>query len=160
MSKTNDKEERGLRVVNTNRKARHEYFIEDKLEAGLILTGTEIKSIRAGHVSIQEAYVRPQQGEMWVLDMYVAPYEQGNRENHEPRRKRKLLMHRREIDRWERNVEQRGYTIVPLRLYIVRGLAKLEIGLVKGKRQYDKRQDLARKDAQKRMDRAVRDFQG
>ncbi|GAB4469526.1 MAG: SsrA-binding protein SmpB [Anaerolineae bacterium] len=149
-----------IKVISTNRKARHEYAIEDTLEAGLVLTGTEIKSVRAGHVSLQEAYVRHIDGEMWVIDMYIAPYEPASRDNHEPRRPRKLLMHRREIDRWAASAEQRGYTIIPLRLYLLRGRAKLEIGLGKGKKLYDKRQDIAKRDAERRMRRGADEFSG
>lgn len=144
-----------IKVIATNRKARHNYFIEDTLEAGLVLTGTEIKSIRAGHVSLQEAYVTYRDGEMWVMSMHIAPYDPAHRENHDPLRPRKLLMHKREILRWYDNVRQKGYTIIPLQLYLRRGRAKLEIGLAKGKRQYDKRQTLAKKDAQRRIDRAL-----
>lgn len=157
MSKSKEKEA-GIKVIASNRKARHEYFIEDELETGIILTGSEIKSIRAGHVSLQEAYVRPDNNEMWVIDMHIAPYEQANQNNHEPRRPRKLLMHRREIEKWRAATEQKGYTIVPLRLYITHGLAKLEIGLAKGKQLYDKRQSLAKKDAERRIQRALKDY--
>ncbi len=149
-----------IKVISTNRKARHEYAIEDTLEAGLVLTGTEIKSVRAGHVSLQEAYVRHIDGEMWVIDMYIAPYEPASRDNHEPRRPRKLLMHRREIERWATSAEQRGYTIIPLRLYLLHGRAKLEIGLGKGKKLYDKRQDIAKRDAERRMRRGTDEFSG
>lgn len=145
------------KIIATNRRARHDYFIEDELEAGLILSGTEIKSVRAGHISLQEAYVRPVDGEMWVLEMYIAPYQPASRENHEPRRPRKLLMHRREIARWQMMTEQKGYTIVPLQLYIVRGLAKLEIGLARGKKLYDKRESMARRDAERDIERSLRE---
>ncbi len=151
--------EEGIKVISTNRKARHDYHIEDTLEAGLVLTGTEIKSIRAGHVSLREAYVTPHEDEMWVINMHIAPYEPAHRENHEPRRPRKLLMHRREIDRWTDRAQQRGYTIVPLRLYLRRGRAKLEIGLARGKKLYDKRQAIAKRESQRRIDRALRDHE-
>ncbi len=147
--------EDGIKVIATNRKARHEYHIEDTLEAGLVLTGTEIKSIRAGHANIQEAYVAPQNNELWVLNMYIATYDPAHRENHEPRRPRKLLAHRREIDKWSDSAQQRGYTIIPLRLYLKRGRAKLEIALAKGKKLYDKRQSIAKRDAQRRIDREL-----
>ncbi len=149
--------EDGIKVVATNRKARHDYHIGDKLEVGLVLTGTEIKSIRAGRTSLQEAYVTHRDGEMWVIGMHIAAYEPASRENHNPTRPRKLLMHRREINRWTDSVQQKGHTIIPLRLYLKRGRAKLEIGLAKGKRQYDKRQDIAKRDAQRRIDRALSD---
>jgi SsrA-binding protein len=149
--------ENGIKIITTNRKARHEYHIHDTLEAGLVLTGTEIKSIRAGHVSIQEAYVTHRNGEMWLVGMHIAPYEPADRENHDVLRPRKLLMHAREIARWADDVQQKGFTIVPLRIYLRRGRAKVEIALVRGKKLYDKRQTLAKKDSQRRMDRALSD---
>jgi SsrA-binding protein len=149
--------ENGIKVIATNRKARHEYHIHDTLEAGLVLTGTEIKSIRAGQVSIQEAYVTYHEGEMWLLGMHIAPYEPADRENHEVRRPRKLLMHARQIARWGDRTQQKGFTIVPLRLYLRRGRAKVEIALARGKKLYDKRQSLARKESERRMDRALSD---
>lgn len=151
MSKQNT--ESNNRTIATNRKARHEYFIDDTLETGMVLTGTEIKSIREGKISLQQAYCRVVDGEMYVFDMHIPPYNPASRENHDPTRRRKLLMHRREIFRWEKEAERRGYTIVPLRLYISRGRAKLEIGMAKGKHLYDKREDIAKRDAERRMDR-------
>jgi SsrA-binding protein len=152
-------DEESIKVIATNRKARHEYHIEDTLEAGLVLTGTEIKSIRARNVSLQEAFVTYRDGEMWVLNMHIAPYDPAHQANHEPRRARKLLMHRREISRWADRVQQRGYTIIPLRLYLRRGRAKLEIGLGRGKKLYDKREAIAKRDADRRIDRALRERQ-
>ncbi len=140
-----------VKIVATNRKAHHEYHIEETLEAGLVLSGTEIKSIRAGRVNIREAYVAPRDGEMWVLGMHIA--------HHEPLRPRKLLMHRREIDRWAAAAQQKGYTIVPLRLYLHRGRAKLEIGLAKGKKLYDKREAIAERDSERRIRRALREHE-
>lgn len=144
-----------FKVVATNRKARHEYHIEETLEVGIILTGTEIKSIRAGRVSLQEAYVTPRDSEMWIVNMHISPYDPGQREQHEPLRARKLLMHRREIENWSDDAQRRGFTIIPLRLYLKRGRAKLEIALAKGKKLYDKRQSIAEKDAKRRIDRAL-----
>lgn len=144
-----------VKVIARNRKARHEYHIEDTLEAGLVLTGSEIKSIRAGHVSIQEAFVQPRDGEMWVINMHIAQYDPAHRENHDPLRPRKLLMHRREIDSWAADAQAKGYTIVPLELYLKRGRAKLLIGLARGKKLYDKRQDIAERDAERRMRREI-----
>ncbi|HXF82880.1 MAG TPA: SsrA-binding protein SmpB, partial [bacterium] len=112
------------RVVATNRKARHEYHIEETHEAGLVLTGTEVKALRAGRASIQDAFARIENGEVWLYHMHVPPYEAGNIFNHDPLRRRKLLLHRREVDRLRGRVEQKGYTLVPLRLYFRRGLAK------------------------------------
>ena len=148
-----------VKIVATNRKAHHEYHIEETLEAGLVLTGTEIKSIRAGRVNIREAYVAPRNGEMWVLGMHIAQYDPAHRENHEPLRPRKLLMHQREIDRWAAAAQQKGYTIVPLRLYLHRGRAKLEIGLAKGKKLYDKREAIAERDSERRIRRALREHE-
>ena len=146
-----------VKVIATNRKARHQYFIEDSLEAGLVLTGTEIKSIRAGHVSIQEAFVAEQREELWVMGMHIAQYDPAHRDNHDPLRPRKLLMHRREIDRWASAVQRKGYTIVVLRLYLSRGRAKIEIGLAKGKKQHDKRQVIAKRDSERKIRRTLRE---
>jgi SsrA-binding protein len=144
-----------IKVIVTNRKARHEYHIEDTLEAGIILTGTEIKSIRAGRANLQEAYVIFKDGELWVINMHISTYDPGHSTNHEPLRPRKLLMHRREIDKWHDTARQRGYTMIPLRLYLKRGRAKMEIALAKGKKLYDKRETLAKRDAQRRIDRTL-----
>lgn len=152
--------EEHVKIVTTNRKARHEYHIEEVLEAGLVLTGTEIKAIRDGRASIQEAYIQARGDEMWVLNMHIGQYEPAHRENHEPLRPRKLLMHRREIENWADAVQAKGYTIVPLRLYLRDSRAKLEIALAKGKRLYDKRQDIARRDAKRRIDRALSERRG
>ncbi len=144
-----------VKVITRNRKARHEYHIEETLEAGMVLTGTEIKSIRAGHASIQEAFVQERDGEMWVVNMHIAQYDPAHRDNHDPLRPRKLLMHRREIERWAAAAQAKGYTIVPLELYLRRGRAKLLIGLAKGKKLYDKRQAIAERDAERRVRRAI-----
>jgi SsrA-binding protein len=147
--------EDSFKVVATNRRARHEYAIEEILEVGVVLTGTEIKSVRAGHVNIQDAYVTPKAGEMWALNMHISPYDPGHREQHEPLRPRKLLMHKRQIEKWGEEVQRKGLTIIALRMYLKRGRAKMEIALARGKKLYDKRQDIAEKDAQRRMDRAM-----
>lgn len=147
----------GIKVVAVNRRAGHDYFIDDRIEAGLVLTGTEIKSIREGRVNLREAYARIDNGEAWLVNAHIAPYEQGNRYNHEPRRQRKLLLHRDEIDSLLGRAQQRGYTIIPLQLYLKRGRAKVELGLGRGKRQYDKREAIARRDAQREIDRHVRE---
>jgi len=141
-----------------NRKASHDYFIEETYEAGLVLKGTEIKSIRAGKVNINDAHVRVMNGEAFIINMHIAPYEQGNRFNHDPTRSRKLLLHRSEIDKLFGLVQQRGYTIVPLRLYVKSGFAKLLIGLGRGKKQYDKREDLKQKQMKRDIDRAIKDM--
>jgi SsrA-binding protein len=147
----------GRKVIATNRRASHDYFLEDRYEAGLVLTGTEIKSIRAGKVSLQHSYVIPQRDELWLIDAHIAPYEHGSRQNHDPKRPRKLLLHRREINRLIDQVSIRGYTIVPTQLYLKDGLAKLEIALARGKRQYDKRQAISKRDSERQMERALRE---
>jgi SsrA-binding protein len=149
--------EDSFKAIATNRRARHEYHIEEVLEAGIALTGTEIKSVRAGRVNIQDAYVTNRNGEMWVQNMHISPYDPGHREQHEPLRHRKLLMHKRQIEQWSEEVQRKGYTIIALRMYLKRGRAKLEIALGKGKKLYDKRQVIAERDSQRRIDRALAD---
>lgn len=145
----------GIKVVATNRKARHDYHLHDVYEAGLVLTGSEIKSVRAGQVNLREGYVREVDGEMWLFSVHIAPYDQAGMMNHDPRRPRKLLLHRREIDRLSDDAQTKSYTIIPLRLYLRHGRAKVEIALARGKRQYDKRQAIAKRDAQRQIDRAI-----
>ncbi len=147
----------GIKVVARNRRARHDYFIEDTWEAGLVLLGTEVKSMRQGKASIAEAYVRLDEGEAWLVGATIQPWSHGNRQNHEPTRKRKLLLHRREIERLLGKINQQGYTLVPMELYFSQGRAKLEIGLGKGKKHYDKRQDNKAKDAKRDIARAKRE---
>jgi len=147
----------GIKVVATNRKAAHNYHLEERYEAGLVLTGTEIKSIRAGRVSLREGYVQPRGGELWLLNVHIAPYDPAGRRGHEPRRPRKLLLHRREINRLISHIQERGYTIVPLRLYLKGGRAKVEIALARGKRKYDKRQAIAKRDAQREIERVLKE---
>jgi SsrA-binding protein len=146
-----------IKVIATNRKARHEYHFHDTYEAGLVLQGTEIKSIRAGRVSLQEGYVSFEGGEAWLVDVHIATYDPASQQNHEPRRRRKLLLHRREIDRLRGRTQEKGYTVVPTRLYLKDGRAKLEIALARGKRQYDKRQTIAKRDAKRQVDRAIKE---
>lgn len=148
-----------IKTVATNRKAFHDYHIEDRYEAGLVLLGTEIKSIRAGQANIREGYVIPRNDELWLIDAHIASYDPAGRHGHDPRRPRKLLLHRREIDRLISRVQERGYTIVPLQLYLIRGLAKIEIGLARGKRQYDKRAAIAERESKRQIERALRDRQ-
>ncbi len=140
-------------TISQNRRARYDYLIEETVEAGIVLTGTEIKSIRAGHVSLAEAYARIDHGEAWLIGAHIAPYEQGNRNNHEPRRTRKLLLHRDEIAELVGKTSAKGFTLVPLRLYIRGGLAKLEIGLGKGKKVHDRRRTIAERDARRELER-------
>lgn len=145
----------GIKIVASNRKALHDYFLEDRLEAGIALRGSEIKSIRAGQVSLREAYVQIENEEAWLVNAHIAPYDPASRLNHDPLRKRKLLMHKREILRFHDRVRQKGYTIIPIRMYIKFGKAKVEIALGRGKRQYDKRREIAKRDAEKDIVRAM-----
>lgn len=147
----------GDRLIANNRKAYHDYFIDDTLEVGLVLHGSEIKSIRAGRVNLRDSYVTMRHGEAWVVGMHIAGYAQASYQDHDPRRNRKLLLHRREINRWVGRAEQKGYTIVPLKLYLKHNLAKLQIGLARGKRQYDKRETIRKREDDRRIRRAVKD---
>lgn len=148
--------EQVVKVIARNRRARHDYHIEDTFEAGLVLTGTEVKSLRAGRASLAEAFAQVSGGELWLHGLHIPEYAQGTWTNHEPRRTRKLLLHRKEIDRLASQVAERGFTIVPLSLYFSGGRAKVELALARGKRTYDKRHDLARRDAAREVDRALR----
>ncbi len=144
------------KTVTINRKARHDYSIEETVEAGIVLTGTEIKSVRAGKVNLQDAYARVEHGEAWLIGAHIAPYEGGNRYNHESRRTRKLLLHRDEIDELVGRAARKGLTLVPLRMYITsRGLAKLEIALARGRQQHDRRREIAARDMRREMDREL-----
>ncbi|MGN8645350.1 SsrA-binding protein SmpB [Gracilibacillus sp. HCP3S3_G5_1] len=145
------------RVIAQNKKANHDYFIEETFEAGLVLQGTEIKSIRAGRVNLKDSFATIKQGEAYIHNMHISPYEQGNRYNHEPTRARKLLLHRKQIDKLIGESQQAGYSIIPLKVYIKNGFAKVLIGLGKGKKKYDKREDLKQKQAKRDMDRAIKD---
>lgn len=143
-------------MVARNRKATHEYFILERLEAGLVLQGSEIKSVRAGQVSLAEAYVRTDGNEAWLVDAHIAPYDQASIYNHEPRRPRKLLLHRSEIHKLWDQMRQKGLTIIPLEVYLKEGRAKVEIALAKGKKLYDKREAIARRDAERDLQRQTR----
>ncbi|MCP3761120.1 SsrA-binding protein SmpB [Domibacillus sp. A3M-37] len=147
------------KVLAQNKKARHDYFIEETYEAGLVLLGTEIKAIRAGRVNLKDSFARIRNGELFVHNMHISPYEQGNIHNHEPLRTRKLLLHRKQINTLIGETKEAGYSIVPLKLYLKDGYAKLLIGLARGKKKYDKREDLKQKEAKRDMDRAFRDRQ-
>jgi SsrA-binding protein len=148
----------GEATIALNRKARHEFHIEETFEAGIVLTGTEIKSIRAGHVSLQEAYARIERGEAWLVGAHIAPYAGGNRLNHEAKRTRKLLLHKDEIVELLGTTKSKGLTLVPLRLYIDnRGRAKLEIGLARGKQLHDRRREIADRDAKRDIAREMSD---
>ena len=145
-----------IKTLVTNRKAYRDYHIQDKMEAGIVLTGTEIKSIRAGRISLGDAYVRPEGGELWLLNAHIARYEAGSYLSHEPTRTRKLLVHRKQIEFLASKVHEKGLTLVPLRLYIKDDRAKVEIALAKGKRQYDKREAIARREAKIELGRALK----
>ena len=145
----------GTKYIASNRKAYHDYSIEDTWEAGIVLTGTEVKALRAGRASLIDGFAEVEGGEVWMIGVHIAEYSQGTWTNHSPRRRRKLLLHRSEIDRIERKISEKGFTLVPLSLYFKDGRAKVEIGLARGKRQYDKRQTLAEKDARRDMERAI-----
>jgi SsrA-binding protein len=150
--------ENPFKVIATNRKAYHDYEVIETLEAGIVLTGTEIKSIRAGKVNLTDGFVLIREGEAWLLNVHIAPYSHGARDNHEPKRERKLLLHRYEINRLATKVAERGWTIVPLRLYLRNNRAKVEIGLVRGKRLYDKRAAIARRDAERELERELKEY--
>lgn len=141
------------KLIAGNKKAFHEYFIEDKYEAGISLAGTEVKSLRMGRCSVKEAFIRIEKGEIYLYNMHISPYEKGNIFNKDPIRVRKLLLHRHEIRRIEGQIAQKGYTMVPLNVYFKGSLVKVEIGLAKGKKLYDKRQDIAKKDQRREAER-------
>jgi SsrA-binding protein len=144
-------------TIAVNRRARHDYAIDETLEAGLVLTGTEIKSIRAGRANLAEAYARIEHGEAWLIGAHIAPYEQGNRNNHEPTRTRKLLLHRDQIAELVGRTQAKGFTLVPLRLYIRKGHAKLELGVARGKKAHDKRRTIAERDARRELERETKE---
>jgi SsrA-binding protein len=148
--------EQGRKVIARNRRAYHDYAIEDTIEAGLVLTGTEVKSLRAGRASLTDGFAQIVDGEMWLYNVHIPEYIAGTWTNHAPRRIRKLLLHRKEIDRLAARVAEQGLTLVPLELYFKDGNVKVELGLGRGKRTYDKRQDLAKRDAAREIDRALK----
>lgn len=143
------------RLMLTNRRARHEYDILETFDAGLALVGTEVKSIRAGRANLQDAFCKVEGGEVWLYNMHIAPYEHGTHWNVDPRRRRKLLLHRREIDYLRGRVEQKGLALIPLTLYFQHGYAKVQIGLARGKKLYDRREDIARRDAEREQRREL-----
>ena len=144
------------KLIAENRRARHDYHLLDRYEAGIALTGTEVKSLRQGRATIAQAYAEVRDGEAWLLGAEIAVYEQGNRANHEPTRPRKLLLHRREIDRLYGTIREKGLTLVPTRLYFKDGRVKVELAVARGKEQRDKRRDLAARDAQRQIERALK----
>jgi len=146
----------GVSVIARNRKARHEYFISDTYEAGIVLTGTEVKSLRRGRANLGDSFARIKDGEIFLTNCHIAEYSEGNRYNHDPMRQRKLLMHKKEISKLKIKLDERGFTLVALSMYFVKGRAKVEIGLAKGKKLYDRREDLKKRDQQRDMERAMR----
>ncbi|MFA4135869.1 MULTISPECIES: SsrA-binding protein SmpB [unclassified Brevibacillus] len=153
------KDKAGTKTIAQNRKARHDYHIEQVYEAGIELTGTEIKSVRAARVQLKDSFARVQNGELLLYNVHISPYEQGNRFNHEPERTRKLLMRRLEILKVNGLIRERGYSLVPLSIYLKGGWAKVELALVKGKKNYDKREDLKKKESTRDIERALRERQ-
>ena len=145
-----------IKTVATNRKAYHNYHIGDSIEAGIVLTGSEIKSIRAGRVSLGDAYVRPERGELWLLNAHIARYEASSYLSHEPTRPRKLMLHRKEINSLTSKVSEKGLTLVPTRLYIKNSIAKVEVALAKGKKLYDKRESIGRREMERELARATK----
>jgi len=147
------------KVIAQNKKANHDYFIEETYEAGIVLQGTEIKSLRAGRVQLKDSYAKILNGEVFLIGCHISPYEQGNRYNHDPERTRKLLLHRKQINKLIGETKEVGYSLVPLKIYLKNGYAKLLIGLARGKKKYDKREDLKQKEAKRDIDRALRERQ-
>ncbi|MCL0092821.1 SsrA-binding protein SmpB [Dehalococcoidia bacterium] len=143
-------------TITVNRKAYHDYLIEDTLEAGLVLTGTEIKSIRLGRMNLRDSFARPEAGELWLVGAHIARYEQGGRYNHEPARPRKLLLHKDEILKLSLMVEKKGLTLVPLKVYVKRGIAKVELGVARGKRLHDKRRTIIQRETEREMERVMK----
>ena len=150
-------EKDSIKVLARNREAYHEYFVEEEMEAGIELKGTEVKSVRAGTLNLKDAWCQVKDGELWIRQMHVSPYEQGNIFNKDPMRPRRLLMHKREINQLYGKVKQDGYSLIPLSLYFKGSLVKVEVALCKGKKLYDKRDDAAKKDAKRQIDRAMKE---
>lgn len=148
--------ESGIKVIATNRKAARDYFLHDRLEAGIALQGSEIKSVRAGQVSLRESYVRIDNREAWLMSAHIAPYHAASTFNHEPQRPRRLLLHRSEIRKLHQKVRIKGFTLIPTKMYLKGGRAKIEIALARGKRQYDKRREIAKRDAEREIARTAR----
>jgi len=149
--------ETGIKIVATNRQATHDYSIEDRFEAGIALLGTEIKSIRAGQANLREGYVQVRGDGLWLVNTHIAPYDPAGREGHDPLRPRRLLLHRKEIAKLLSRVQERGYTIIPLKIYLKNRRAKVEIALARGKRQYDKREAIAKREAGRQIERALKE---
>ena len=150
--------EEGIKIITTNKKAFHDYQILEKLEAGLVLTGSEVKSLRQGRCNIKDSYARIMNGEAWLIGLNISSYADASYHDHEPERRRKLLLHKDEIKRLHRKVQEKGFTLIPLRLYFKKGVAKVEIGLATGKREYDKRQDIAKRDQERELKRMQKKY--
>jgi SsrA-binding protein len=150
--------EEGIKIITTNKKAFHDYQILEKLEAGLVLTGSEVKSLRQGRCNIKDSYARIINGEAWLIGLNISSYADASYHDHEPERRRKLLLHKDEIKRLHRKVQEKGFTLIPLRLYFKKGVAKVEIGLATGKREYDKRQDIAKRDQERELKRMQKKY--
>jgi SsrA-binding protein len=148
----------GTKTIVQNRKARHDYFIEETLEAGIALTGTEVKSLRLGRANLQDSYVSIKNGEAFIVGLHISPYDMGNRFNHDPLRTRKLLLHRYEIIKLQTQIQKKGLTLIPLSLYFKKGMVKVELAVARGKKLYDKRDDIAAKDAKREIDRKMKDY--
>ena len=148
-----------VKVIAQNKKARHDYFIEETYEAGIVLTGTEVKSVRLGKVNLKDSYADVKGGEVFLHNMHISPYEKGNIFNRDPMRSRKLLLHRREINKLIGYIQQKGLTLVPLKIYLKKGLVKVELAVARGKKLYDKREDAARRDARREIERVFRERQ-
>ncbi len=148
----------GIKIITSNRRARRNYFITETMEAGLVLQGTEAKALREGRANLQDAYCKVENDEAFLLNAHISPYSHGNLQNHDPLRPRKLLLHKREIGKLKKASEQKGYTIIPLKLYFKNGYAKVEIGLARGKKLYDKRTDIAERETQRHIDRTMKQY--
>lgn len=144
-----------IKLITQNRKARHDYTVLDTVEAGIALQGTEVKSLRDGRAHLKDSFARVEDGEMWLYHMHISPYDQGNRYNHDPTRRRKLLLHRREINRFLGRVQERGLTLIPLKVYFKRGKVKVELALARGKHEYDRRHDIAKRDEERDVARTL-----
>jgi len=149
----------GIKIISKNRKATHDYTLNKRYEAGLVLMGSEIKSVRENRVNLRDGFVQERDGELWLLSVHISPYEQASVFGHvDPTRPRKLLLHRREINQIIDQIQQKGYTVIPTMIYLKNGRAKIEIAVAQGKKQYDKRRDIAKRDAQRQIDRALKDM--
>jgi SsrA-binding protein len=154
-AKKNDDKDDNIKAICRNKRAFHDYIILDTLECGIVLTGTEVKSLRAGSASLEDAYAKIEDGELWLIGSDIPEYAMGNRMNHKPKRPRKLLLHHREIAKFVGKASQRGFTLIPLRLYFKHGLAKVEVAVAQGKQKHDKREDLKKAEAQREIKRAM-----